>query len=300
MVRVLPGSRAEAGGLRAGDVILAIAGVRTDRAAALSELPRPAAGESRAYRVSRDGTARAEERVVTVEFAPLPPGDLARERASIVVGLCFLMFPLLVGYRRPSRAARVLLVMGVWPSSTGPTWTTPLFVRWRRPSGRSLCWSASPRSSTSFCYFRGAVPGWSSGTWPVYLPALLLWVLLAWRLLFMPAASGALTVITNLALAVVVVGYLLAALFLVLRNYSRTDRAERKALALNGMLWGTVLGVVPAALAQLTTVFSPASELPAQDFWFVSLALIPIAWSRSAACKSEFQRSNLLPSKTCL
>jgi hypothetical protein len=77
--------------------------------------------------------------------------------------------------------------------------------------------------------------------------------------------------------------YLLIGLFLLLRNYSRTDRAERKRLAFNRMLWGTVAAIIPTAVAQLVRVASPDTPLPGQDYYFVALALVPITWSLSAA-----------------
>jgi glucan phosphoethanolaminetransferase (alkaline phosphatase superfamily) len=89
--------------------------------------------------------------------------------------------------------------------------------------------------------------------------------------------------LTNFMAGIIIGGYVLFSLFQVLRNYSRTDKAERKALALNSMLLGTVAGFLPVAIAQLVTAFSPQSMLPGQDFYFVTLALIPLTWARSAS-----------------
>ena len=117
----------------------------------------------------------------------------------------------------------------------------------------------------------------------IYLPAFLLWVLFAYRMIFTPPATSSLNTLTNLLSGAIVGGYLLFSLYLVLRNYSKTDKAKRKALALNSMLWGAIAGLLPVTIAQLTTVFSPQTVLPGQDFYFVTLAFIPLTWARSAS-----------------
>ena len=64
----------------------------------------------------------------------------------------------------------------------------------------------------------------------------------------------------------------------------------RKAVALNWMLLGTVVAILPVMIAQLAYAFSPQSELPGQDFYFVTLALIPISWAWSARRLSFINR----------
>jgi hypothetical protein len=98
----------------------------------------------------------------------------------------------------------------------------------------------------------------------LYFPALLLWLLIAYRVLFTPPATSGLNTLTNFMAGIIIGGYVLFSLFQVLRNYSRTDKTERKALALNSMLLGTVVGFLPVAIAQLVTAFSPQSMLPGQ------------------------------------
>jgi len=117
----------------------------------------------------------------------------------------------------------------------------------------------------------------------IYLPAFSLWLLLAWRLLFSPPATAALNKLTGVLVGIVVGAYLLLALFRILRSYSQTDSAQRRRLGLNLMLWGTVIGLLPATVAVVVTAFSPHSVLPGQDYYFMSLALIPLTWARSAS-----------------
>lgn len=284
VIRVSPGSPAETAGLQAGDVVVRIGRFPVEDAASIARLPRPAVGESRVFTIRRDG----EEQRLAIRFEPLTARALSLRRVSAIIGLCFALFPLLAFYRRPCNATRVLLVMGVGLSlgfGAGP-YIAESGIRALTVAVTTLFMLVGTAAMDQFLLVFPHRRPWlarRTGKILLYAPALLLWVLLAWRMLFTPAATTALNTVTNLLAGIVVAGYLLAALFLVLRNYSRTDRAERRRLALNGMLWGTVIGVLPAAIAQLVDVFSPQARLPGQDYYFISLVLIPLTWSRSAS-----------------
>ncbi len=284
VTRVLADSPAAAAGLQRGDVIRRIERIDSQDTAAIARLPRARPGDVRVYTVLRDG----EEQVVPIRYGPLLPRTLAMSRASAVIGLCFLLFPLLAWIRHPSDATRILSVMGFGLSLAfvPAPYIAEASIRAITTTVTTVFVLAGVAALLQFLLVFPRKRPWLNrplGKRLLYLPALLLWAVLAFRILWMPPASTALNVVTNLLAGVVVGGYLLAALYLVLRNYSRTDRAERKRLALNGMIWGTVLGLLPATVAQLVDAFSPASALPGQDYYFASLVLIPLSWSRSAS-----------------
>jgi hypothetical protein len=284
VTRVAEGSPAAAAGLAVGDVITHIERIPVAQASAIARLPRVRAGVARNYAIERAG----EERVVAVRFEPLTPRALSLERVSTIIGLSYLLFPLLAWLQRPTDATRVLLVMGVGVSLafiSGP-YIAEAGIRAVTAAVVALFVATGIAAMVQFLLVFPHRRPWlqrGPGKTLLYLPALLLWALLAYRILFMPPATSVLNMVTNLVSVIVTGGYCLMALFLMLRNYSRTDRVQRKALKLNGMLWGTVFGILPALLAQLVAAFSPASALPAQDAWFASLVLIPFAWARSAS-----------------
>lgn len=284
VTRVADGSPAARAGLAAGDVITHVEHIPVAQASAIARLPRVRASAVRNYTIQRAG----EERVVAVRFEPLPARALSLRRVSTIIGLSYLLFPLLAFTRRPSDATRVLLVMGIGLSFafiSGPH-VAEAGIRALTAAVAQLFVVTGIAAMVQFLLVFPHRRAWlqrGPGKTLLYLPALLLWALLAYRILFIPPATGVLSTVTNLAFVIVMGAYCLFALFLVLRNYSRTDRAQRKALKLNGMLWGTVFGFLPATLAQLVAAFSPASVLPAQDAWFASLVLIPFAWARSAS-----------------
>ena len=291
---VRPGSAAEAAGLKTGDRITRFDGVDARNAKTLSHLPPKRPGDRQTLTVERVD----EELQLTVTYGPVGEGERSIIRASLLVGCGFIFFPLLAFLRRPNEATRVLTLMGTGLGLAHLDGPMIEDFSVRAISGSIITlfvlfgFATMVRFLIMFPPPRAGVRGWFSGPYSrrlIYIPAILLWLLLAWRLLFTPEGTSVLNVFTQ-ALAGVVMGtYLLGSLYRFLRNYSRTDRAQRDALALNGMLWGTVAGVLPGLVAALAESFSPEARLPGQDFYFISLVLLPLTWARSAARVSTSQ-----------
>ena len=284
VIHVQPGSPAAEVGLMPGDQLVKVAGYAAQDVRALSRLPRMKPGDTRLFNILRDGV----EQEISISYSSLGAAKLASERAAAIIGFCFLLFPLLALFRVSNPSTRLLAVMGIGLSMAflqGP-FVSDAGVR-----------SMTAAIGTLFMLFGLAAmlqfllmfPNWRpflDKSWArsaIYLPAFSLWLLLAWRLLFSPPATASLNKLTGVLVGIVVGAYLLLALFRVLRTYSQTDSAQRNRLGLNLMLWGTVIGLLPATLALLVTAFSPHSVLPGQDYYFMSLALIPLTWARSAS-----------------
>ena len=284
VTRVDPASPAQRAGLAAGDVIQRVDGLAISSAASLARLPPRRAGELLHLGIERNG----ENLELRIIYELLPARTVRLGRASSLVGLGFVLFPLLAFWRRPSEATRVLLLMGIGLGLA--LMRAPLI----EAHGTRACLLAAtgllvlvgvaalPHFLLVFPHKRPWLAR-AAGAKLIYLPVVILWLLLVWRLVFTPPAASVLNSLTRLATVLVIGLYLLASLFLVLRNYSRTDRAQRKALAINAMLFATVAGILPVVVARLLIAFSPQSALPGQDWYFLSLALIPLAWARSAA-----------------
>jgi membrane-associated protease RseP (regulator of RpoE activity) len=288
VVAVEADSPAAEAGLQVGDQILKIAGYAAEDARSQTRLPRMKAGDTRVFTVQRADEGETSELEVSIAYVALSRHKLALQRASTALGFCFLLFPLLAVFRVSSNATRMLAVMGIGLSMAllkGP-FISDASVRAMTASISSLFVLVGMAALVQFLLIFPRRRAFLDKAWAkavIYLPALLLWLILAWRLLFTPPASAALNTFNGLLMGIVEGGYFLIALFLLLHNYSRTDRGERKALGLNVMLWGTVLGLLPAVIGLLTSTFSPQSALPGQAYYFLSLALIPMTWARSAS-----------------
>lgn len=282
--RVQAGSPAESAGLLPGDTITRFDGVSATDRAALARRPRPQPGAA-----TRLGIERAGEPIeLRVGYETLPAATLRLRRAAFIVGLFFLLLPVASYWRHPQPATSVLAVMGIGLSLAffDRPWIADFYLRAASLAITLLFVLVGVAAMVQFLVtfpHRRAWLGQTLRRRGIYLPVFLLWSLFAWRFLFTPSGNGAMSILTPVLAGVVIGGYLLAGLFLLLRNFSRTDKTQRKALALNWMLGGTLAGFVPGTIAQLVMAFSPGAHLPGQDFYFVSLALIPLCWSWSAS-----------------
>jgi hypothetical protein len=116
----------------------------------------------------------------------------------------------------------------------------------------------------------------------LYAPAAVFVVLVAYRQLFTPAATSGLNTLTNVVAGLVVGFYLLGSIVTMWQNHSRASAEDRSARGLNTMLLGTLVGLLPVAVGTVAGIFSPQTVLPGQDFYFLTLILIPITWSMAA------------------
>lgn len=270
-------------GLEVGDQVLEIAGYAVEDARSLAHLPRMNAGDMREFTVLRDGA----EQTMAIVYRAISEHQVAAGRAVAVVGFCFLMFPLLALYRRSNDATRILAVMGTGLSLyflPGPDMADASMGALMTTISLLFSWVGMAALLQFLLIFPHRRPFMEQAhaRSVLYLPVVALWLGLAWRLLFTPTSSTALNTITSVSIAVVEMAYLLFALLAILRNYHETDLLQRRQGALTLMLWGTLLGVLPALLALLAKTFSPQSVLPGQDFYVLSLILIPLLWAYSS------------------
>ena len=295
VTRIRPGSPAQLAGLAIGDKITHFDDIATADASALARQPARKPGDRQRLTIERGGE---DSQRLLITYEAVPHLERSKIRASLLVSCGFIFFPLWGFLRSPSSASRVLTLMGIGLGLAlmeGPSigdfsvrafsaTVITFFVMFGLASMLRFLLLFPPVSS-------GRAP-WLTGPYTrrlVFLPAFLLWLLFAWRLLFTPPATSLLNVFTQAFAGLVMGAYLLASLYRFLRNYSRTTRLQRRALALNGMLWGTVAGVLPGLVARLVEAFSPGAALPGQDYYFVSLVLIPFSWARSASRSFDSQ-----------
>jgi len=106
--------------------------------------------------------------------------------------------------------------------------------------------------------------------------------MVAYRQLLTPEATSALNNFTNILAGLVFGGYLVGSIVVMLQNHSRATAEVRDARGLNTMMIGTLGGLLPVAITTVITIFSPQTVLPGQDYYFLTLILIPVTWSMAA------------------
>jgi sigma-B regulation protein RsbU (phosphoserine phosphatase) len=285
IVAVQPEGPAEHAGLRVGDRILEINGVPVAR---LDELIRSTAairvGERVRYRVAR-GDETIETSLVMGALAPE-----ARFHAATVAatGLAFLAVGLLVVLKRPDTMAIVFYSLTlVFAFLFAPV-----------PTNASLIWNLAIKILYDLCF--------------LLLPALFLhfFLIFPYRVraarehprlvpaiyatsLALFAAGAALDVLYLAARrfellpgirlfaaisAILIVIGLFVGIASFVRSYLRTPPGNVRR-RLTGVLWGTLLGILPVVLLAVAKSIDQTVTLPGARYYHVSLFLVPLSFA---------------------
>jgi hypothetical protein len=201
---------------------------------------------------------------------------------SMICGFSFLGFCMAAWRNSPGRLTRVLALVGLGSSLvffTGPgfesTFLGAVFSIVR--SGFVLAGFAAmlhllllfPEPSPSVAKTRNPRS--------LYVPAFLFWLWLSYRALFAPESEGAINTVTYVFTGLIMAGYFLLGVIIFLRKYIRVPKDQRAGKGMNVMLFGSILGFLPAVIGYLPAL----SSMPGNRYFFVSMAVLPIAWSRA-------------------
>ncbi len=202
---------------------------------------------------------------------------------SLFPGFAFVGFCMAALLKNPCSATRLLAFAGTGCSLvflTGPAFTSTLtgslfsIVR----SGLVLAGFAA---MLHFLLLFPRPGPFVAKVWKIrilYVPAFGFWLLVSYRSLFVTEASSALNTFTYVLAGLVTAFYLLAGMIVFLRRYIRATPEERKNHGLRLILWGSLLGFIPAAIG-----FMPGlSGIPGSEYFFISLMLPPLGWALAA------------------
>jgi len=121
----------------------------------------------------------------------------------------------------------------------------------------------------------------------IYAPAALI-VVIIWILNFVhPDSTSTLNVTVNTLFFLVIILYFGLALITLIGKYQKATAEERKALGLNYMLIGAILGLLPFLIYFTVDQISPTTVLPGGDYMFLTFAFIPIFFSMALMKKSN-------------
>lgn len=283
VTQVEQGGPAATAGLQAGDHIQSINGIPTEDAAGLNRLGRATIGETRDFVVERDGQAVS----VAIAYSGLEGKDRSLSWAATLTGFCCLGFCVTAFMARQNRATQVLAVMGLGLGLAflGGPYFEAAGVRTVLNTLRNAVVLTGIAAMLHFLLVFPAPRPFiekPNGARLLYVPVLLFWLLISYRIVFTPAATSGLNTFTNIFAGVIVGGYFLLSIITMLRNYIRASREERGSKGLNAMLWGTILGLAPVTVANIIGIFSPQTVLRGSDYYFLALILIPLTWAMAA------------------
>ncbi|GJM10727.1 MAG: hypothetical protein DHS20C11_30030 [Lysobacteraceae bacterium] len=283
VTQVLPGSPSEEAGLKVGDFVASVDGIATSDAEALSNRPRPVVGETRRFSVERDGASMD----IDITF-----GEPVAERqflahAGQFIGFCFLVFAFMAYLKRPSDVTLTLAFTGLCLAMAfliGPYFESATV----RSAINALLNVIVFLGVGSLLHFLLLYPSTHpflskpNAKLMLYAPALVAGLFLAYRVIVTPAATSGLNTFTNILTGAVIVFYLLGSLVRIFNTYRSASVEERSSKGINLMLIGTLIALGPVMISSLVGIFSPQTVLPGENYYSLTVVLLPITWSIAA------------------
>ncbi len=281
---VRPGGPADRAGLRAGDRILAINDVPITRFDALIRMTaRIEVGDVVRYRIAREGA----EREVSLTMGPIPVESRFQKTTLAATGLAFLAVGILVAWRRADAMAMVFysltLVFAflfapvpIHPSLAWNVEITILYV---------LAYLLLPALFLHFFlifpYRRKIVAAHPRLVRSLYASSLVLFAIGASLQVFFLAGQRhtllpAIDAFTGLTGLLIMLGFLLGIGSFV-TSYIRTPAGPVRR-RLKGVLWGTLLGILPMVVGSLASMIAPSATLPGARYYHLSLFLVPLSF----------------------
>lgn len=273
VTQVLSGSPTEAAGLKVGDKIISMGGIAMTDAEALTRRARPEVGETWEFVVERDGATVS----LDVTFGEPVPERKFLAHASFLVGFCFIGFTMRAYMQGPSVSTHALALAGTLFSLAflgGPYFENYMLRSVDNALNAVLIW-LGVASILNFLLVHLR----SGGNRLLYLPALVVGLFIAWRILATPEATSALNNFGNILFGVVAAFYLIGSLVTVYRSFSGATASERESRGLQLMMIGALVGLVPPIVTIVVGVVAPQAVLPGQNFYFLAMIAIPITWS---------------------
>lgn len=283
VIRVFDGSPAEAAGIRLGDRVHSIDGIPIEDTRQRVRRPRVEIGETRVYEIERDG-----ERIeIPITYGPLLPRMLVLSLGDAATGACFLLFGLWAYFKAPSTATRLLALVGVCfgiPLLPAP-WFDSFAVR---AAAEAIGTTLIVFAFAFLLHFVLAFP--YARSWlerpisrpVIYAPATLLALVFLYLIGFQPDATHGLQTFVSTFANLVLAGYFGASAWIMVSSFRQTHPDERNGRGISFMLLGTLLGMLPLAVAAFLRVVFPQFLLPGIEFYSLTLVLVPISFALAA------------------
>lgn len=112
----------------------------------------------------------------------------------------------------------------------------------------------------------------------IWGPAAVIALMFVYLLIGEPDSTSGLNSFVNLLVDLFVVGYFGATLVVLFRRYRPTAPDSRTESGLSLVVWGAVVALVPVLIASIMSLVSPMTVLPGQQYYFLALGIIPIAF----------------------
>ena len=283
IVRVREGSPAATAGLRVGDKVKAVGGIQVTDTKALWRRPRAEIGETRTYCVEREGVI--EE--VDVTFGAVPRSRYLEAGLSVLVGLCFLGFPLWAHERAPSKSTIFLALFGIcFCLAFFPVpYSRNFFLRTFSEAVATIIIVAGFAFLIHYLMLfpkRRRLLEHSWAAWIIYLPAALVGLFLLGLIFVQPDFTAGVRLTVSWIVLIFTAGYFGGALLSVVQSYRHATAEERSTGGVRMMLVATLIGLLPMIIGSAFRTLAPSVVLPGEHFYALALGLVPIAFALAA------------------
>ena len=289
VVRIAPNSPAALAGMKAGDSIVEIGGIPTERLYQLSRLARPKIGEHQRIAVLRD--LNWHEFVVTM--SPLATKDLFLAWAGNFMALVMLILGFAVQWRRPNKATTLFFLSNFCLAlafMTPPYFETLILrkiVALNFLLFLTLGLAFFLHLTVLFPKPKPAVVE-TPVEFLIYLPVPLMGIFYLSLRLFQPWADLTLNHFLHYAFGLSVLYCLALALAAVIHSHWTATPSERSH-GLNLLMLGLLVGILPPASKVLGDTFLPQVGLPGRDYYqlLVILVTLTFGWALWKASPEE-------------
>lgn len=288
VTRIFPDSPAERAGLMVGDYIRSIGGIPVEDSRALARRPRPAIGETRTLVVERGETVLAATPGspatvnINLTYSGLSRKFVALTFASTLIGACFLAFGLVAYLKTMNLSATLLALLGLcWGIAFFPD---PYYASFGlRTLADSVAIVIILLGFAFLLHLLMAFPKAKATLEKkntrrvIYGPAALMALFVLFLIIVQPAGTSGLNTSVNVLFGIFLVGYFGASLAALGHSYAKATPQERADSGLNVLLASVAVALLPITISSLVNLFAPRVVLPASEFYFLTLVLIPIA-----------------------
>ena len=274
--KVEEGSPAEAAGFQIGDKVKSTGGILVTDSKALNKRDRAKIGETREIIVERDG----EDVTLNLTYAAMTSKNRTNNMLGFFIGLLFIIFGLYANYKFKSALSNAFAVFSIcfgFLFMSGPY----ISSNFLNTIVGILSTAVVLFSFTSLAIYMLRYPPKSeilNGKKKkfLYFPMILLLVIVATLEIFQPDNSGTLNMVMRLLFGAFIIGYFLIAVITLVKKYLKASQPDRTSKGLNMMLLGTLIGIIPILIYFSITTLSPGTELPGNDYVFITFLAIPI------------------------
>ncbi|NNE25621.1 MAG: PDZ domain-containing protein [Saprospiraceae bacterium] len=292
VTKVDENSPASEAGMQVGDQILTIDGKDVRDADTWNNRPRTKVGDTRALGVSRDGV----EMTYDITYASMPKNDDLLNRVGWLIGLIFLIMGVWAIMKKKSQAALYFALFGI---GFGQSFMGRPYLE--SEAMRDIMGSVSlSLVLLAFAFLVGAIlyhspkssfTNKSNATKILFVPAILLAVFFIILTIMDPDSTSGLNTFVDYLVMFFILFYFGWAILAIVKKYKQADEETRNNNKLGLMFWAVIIGLVPILIDVVVNTLMPTVSLPGSDYYFITMALIPIGFglaiAQSRAAASE-------------